>query len=440
MRLFKEASYENRLLAVLFLAFGFVFFDRLALSYLFPFVSAELGLSNTELGMLSSVLALAWAVSGAFMGAYTDRRGRRKTILIVSVVLFSVFSALSGLVTGFISLLLFRACMGLTEGPVLPLSQTMMAQASSPHRRGLNMGLLQGSSAGLMGAVIAPPVMVALAENFGWRTAFYLTCIPGLIVAWLIWRYVQEPAPARPDEAGTMAGTAQGAAALPAGPQWGVLRERNVILCILISCFFLAWFINIISFAPTFLVSVRQFSPGTMSALMSCLGLAWVIWGFAVPGISDRIGRRPTLFIFSLVAACCPLAFLYAPTAVALGILLLLTYTGLGCFTLFMATIPAETVPRGAMATALGLIMGIGELIGGFIAPVAAGRAADLYGLPVVMWISMAGALIAGLLSLGLRETAPAVLARQKAGQATGQEVGQVARPAAGEREQGGQA
>lgn len=416
MRLFKEASYENRLLAVLFLAFGFVFFDRLALSYLFPFVSAELGLSNTELGMLSSVLALAWAVSGAFMGAYTDRRGRRKTILIVSVVLFSVFSALSGLVTGFVSLLLFRACMGLTEGPVLPLSQTMMAQASSPHRRGLNMGLLQGSSAGLMGAVIAPPVMVALAENFGWRTAFYLTCIPGLIVAWLIWRYVQEPAPARPDEAGATTDAAQDRAALPAGPQWGVLRERNVILCILISCFFLTWFINIISFAPTFLVNVRQFSPGTMSALMSCLGLAWVIWGFAVPGISDRIGRRPTLFIFSLVAACCPLAFLYAPTAVALGALLLLTYTGLGCFTLFMATIPAETVPRGAMATALGLIMGIGELIGGFLAPVAAGRAADLYGLPVVMWISMAGALIAGLLALGLRETAPAVLARQVSG------------------------
>lgn len=419
MKIFQQASYENRLLAVLFLAFGFVFFDRLALSYLFPFVSAELGLSNTELGMLSSVLALAWAVSGAFMGAYTDKHGRRKTILIVSVVLFSVFSALSGLVTGFVSLLLFRACMGLTEGPVLPLSQTMMAQASSPHRRGLNMGLLQGSSAGLLGAVIAPPVMVALAENFGWRTAFYLTCIPGLIVAWLIWRYVQEPAPARPDEAGQADALKQADANTntntnsQAGPQWGVLRERNVILCILISCFFLAWFVNIISFAPTFLTNVRKFSPGTMSILMSCLGLAWMIWGFAVPGISDRIGRRPTLFIFSLVAACCPLAFLYAPSAVALGVLLLLTYTGLGCFTLFMATIPAETVPRGAMATALGLIMGIGELVGGFIAPVVAGRAADMYGLPVVMWISMAGALVAGLLSLGLRETAPAVLARR---------------------------
>lgn len=92
---------------------------------------------------------------------------------------------------------------------------------------------------------------------------------------------------------------------------------------------------------------------------------------------------------------------------------MLLTYTGLGCFTLFMATIPAETVPRGFIATALGLIMGIGELVGGFIAPTIAGFAADRYGLSIVMWMSCGGALLAALLSLFLKETAPTVLARQ---------------------------
>ena len=55
-----SASYENVLLCVLFLTFGFVFFDRLALSFLFPFMEQELQLSNSHLGMLSSVLALAW--------------------------------------------------------------------------------------------------------------------------------------------------------------------------------------------------------------------------------------------------------------------------------------------------------------------------------------------------------------------------------------------
>jgi MFS family permease len=106
---------------------------------------------------------------------------------------------------------------------------------------------------------------------------------------------------------------------------------------------------------------------------------------------------------------------LYAPDATSLGLLLLLTYTGLGCFTLFMATIPAETVSRAIVATALGLIMGLGELIGGFVAPTIAGFAADRFGLAIVMWISCGGALLAAVLSLFLQETAPAVLARRSA-------------------------
>lgn len=401
-----SASYENVLLCVLFLTFGFVFFDRLALSFLFPFMEQELQLSNSHLGMLSSVLALAWAVSGALVGAWSDRRGQRKPLLIVAVILFSLCSALSGLVGGFLSLLLFRGIMGLAEGPILPLSQSLMVEASSPHRRCLNMGLLQGSAAGLLGAVIGPPLLVALAETLGWRHAFIVSLLPGLLIAWLIWRHVR-PDPPRAQRPAPRAEEAK-------GKRLALLKSRNILLCTLISCVFVTWFIVLISFTPTFLVNARGFSPATMGRLMSCLGVAWVVWGFAVPAISDRIGRRPTLVAFSLLAACCPLALLYAPNATSLGLLLLLTYTGLGCFTLFMATIPAETVSRGVIATALGLIMGLGELVGGFLAPTVAGFAADRFGLSIVMWMSCGGALLAAFLSLFLRETAPAVLARQR--------------------------
>ncbi|MEW7854900.1 MFS transporter [Pseudomonas chlororaphis] len=398
-----KAGYENILLGVLFLTFGFVFFDRLALSFLFPFMADELQLSNSHLGMLSSVLALAWAVSGALVGAWSDRRGKRKPLLIVAVILFSLCSALSGLVTGFLSLLLFRGIMGLAEGPILPLSQSLMVEASSPHRRGLNMGLLQGSAAGLLGAVIGPPVLIALAEAYGWRHAFIVSLIPGLLIALLIWRYVRNDAPPAP--------VTDNAPAAPVN-RLALLKSRNIVLCTLISCVFLTWFVILISFTPTFLVKVRGYSPASMGTVMSCLGGAWVLWGFGVAAISDRFGRRPTLVLFSLIAACCPIALLYANSPLLMGVLMLLTYTGLGCFTLFMATIPAETVPREVMATALGMIMGIGELVGGFVSPTIAGFAADRFGLSIVMWISCGGALLAALLALFLKETAPAVLAR----------------------------
>ncbi|MGC3292936.1 MFS transporter, partial [Pseudomonas aeruginosa] len=74
--------------------------------------------------------------------------------------------------------------------------ESLMVEPSSPHRRGLNMGLLQGTAAGLVGAVIGPPLLVALAEALGWRHAFIVTLLPGLLIAWLIWRHVRpDPRP-----------------------------------------------------------------------------------------------------------------------------------------------------------------------------------------------------------------------------------------------------
>lgn len=397
-------NYENRLLVILSLGFGFVFFDRLALSFLFPFISGELHLTNAHLGMLSSVLALTWALSGATLGAWSDRRANKKGMLIAATVAFSVLSALSGCVTGFVSLLVFRALMGIAEGPVLPISQSLLAAASTPSRRGMNMGIVNGSAPGLFGAVLGPPVLVWLASTHGWRSAFLVSCVPGLVIALLIWAYVKNAAGHGTSRHSPGAGSSR--------IGWlSLLRNRNIGLCVLIACFYLTWFVTIISFAPTFLMQYRHFEPQSMAYVMSMLGFAWVGWGFAVPAISDRIGRKPTMVVFTLIAAACPLVMLYVPSVGTMAPLVLLTYTGLGCFTLFMATIPAESADPGAIATALGLIMGVGELVGGFLSPTIAGFAADRYGMPVVMWISAAGALVSAFLSLLLVETAPARLA-----------------------------
>jgi MFS family permease len=407
--------YENLLLLILFLSFGFVFFDRQALSFLAPFLVKEFGLSNTELGVLSGVLALTWALSGMFFGRLSDRLGSRKPILIAAVLLFSVISSLSGLMTGFAGLLLTRALMGVAEGAVLPVAQSLMAEASQERRRGLNMGLVQGSSAGLLGGIISPLVVVWLAEHFGWRTAFLVTIVPGVLLAVWIRRSVREVPPGGP---ALTAPVADRPPAAEAPAFWSVLRYRNVVLCALIACFYLTWFIVIITFTPVFLTSVKGFSPGTMSAVMTCFGVAWVLWGFLTPAISDRVGRRRTMAVFTLIAAVCPVAVVYVPDPLVLGVVVVLSFTGLGCFTLFMATIPAETVPRGVLATALGLVMGVGELAGGFLAPVVAGWASDVWGLRTAMFIAAGGALVVAALSLGLRETAPAVLRRRAAAKA----------------------
>jgi MFS family permease len=407
----REAKrYETLLVVILALAFGFVFFDRQAVPFLFPFISKEIGLTNTQLGIVTGVLAVTWALSGAAVGKLSDRLGVRKPILIIAVVTFSAFSALSGLVTGFISLLLIRALMGLAEGAVLPMAQSLMIEASQPHRRGLNMGIVQSASSGLLGGVLAPPIVVGLAQAVGWRTAFNLTIIPGLLIALCIWRFVRERPPASPllQEDGTWVE--------PAGhkPSVGeVIRMRNIWLCMLIAVCMLTWFILLLTFTPTYLVTVTGLAPGSMASVMTFLGVAWVIWSVITPAISDRIGRKTTLTVSAGVAVLCPLSVVFLHSSVALSIAVLLTFVGIGCFSLFMATIPGETVSHGALATALGIVMGIGEISGGAIAPVIAGIASDAWGLQSAMYIAAGGAAIAALLSRGLHETAPRVLARR---------------------------
>ena len=111
--------YENKLLILLSFIFAFVIFDRAALSFLVPFFDKELGLNNTQIGLLTSLLALAWAISGYLMGTLSDKTGKRKQYLIIAVVAFSICSFFSGLAASFAFLLLARIIMGFAEGPVL---------------------------------------------------------------------------------------------------------------------------------------------------------------------------------------------------------------------------------------------------------------------------------------------------------------------------------
>jgi predicted MFS family arabinose efflux permease len=93
-----------------------------------------------------------------------------------------------------------------------------------------------------------------------------------------------------------------------------------------------------------------------------------------------------------------------------LGPLIALVFVGcltLGTVPLFMATIPLESVPSGDAASATALVMGVGQIAGGFLGPALGGVLADRWGLSVPLWMATGAAVLAGLLALRLTETAP---------------------------------
>ncbi|MCO1621230.1 MFS transporter [Pseudomonas putida] len=398
------SSYENRLLFVLSLSFGFVFFDRNAMSFLAPFVAADLSLSNTQIGLLVSALSLTWALSGYLLGARSDRSGRRKPYLLVAVIVFSVCSFFSGLASTFFMLLAARLLMGGAEGPILPISQTLMAMNSTASRRGHNMGIMQNFGSNLLGSCIAPLLLVALASHYHWRLAFIVAGIPGLIAACMIWKYVREPREvviAQPT-------TPSASQPVAAGSLLELLRYRNVWLSMLIACFYVAWMVLGWAFMPVYYMNERQFGSTEMGILMSVLGASATLCSFIVPALSDRLGRRLVVVVFSLIGALTPLAALYFQGPFwMLCTVLFITWSASGVAPIFMATIPSETVPVHRIAACVGLVMGMGEVVGGVLSPVLGGWLADIHGLGAPLLLQAGCAIVVGVLGLGLIETAP---------------------------------
>jgi len=219
-------TYENGILVLLGFTFGLIFFDRNAVGVLTPFILEDLQLSNTQLGMLSSMLALAWAISAYAFSAWSDRRGARKPFILVSILVFSACSALSGLAGSFGFLLLARIVMGVAEGPFLPICLSVMNQESSPHRRGMNAGIMQNVFAALLGTTLAPIVLTALASVLDWRLTFFMTGIPGLICAFLVWKFMREPRAIVNEEAQVAE-----AGEKPVFSALGMLKEQHTRLC-----------------------------------------------------------------------------------------------------------------------------------------------------------------------------------------------------------------
>jgi len=401
-------KYETRLIWVLGITFGFVFFDRNAVNFLMPFIASDLHFTNQQIGFVVSALSFTWAIGGFLGGLYADRSAHRKTLLLSTVIAFSLCSFLSGLAGSFLMLFLSRLLMGLAEGPILPVSQSLVAFESAAGRRGFNMGVMQNFGSNLLGSFAAPLALVAIARAYHWPAAFFVAGIPGLIMAMLIARYVKEPQVhaigsfSRTDRAGM-------------GPL-AMLRHRNIWLCILMAIFMVAWMVLGWAFLPLLYVKVKGYSPTQMSWLMSVLGLSAAFFSFVVPGLSDRLGRRPVVIVFNLVGLLVPLAALYYDgSAYVLAVLVFVGWSASGTFPLFMGTIPSETIPARYVATALGLVMGTGEVLGGVAGPSVAGWAADHYGQGVPMLMQAGCAVMGTLLALFLTETAPAPLARRAA-------------------------
>ncbi len=404
----RSGAYQAFLVGILSLNFGILFFDRNALNFLMPFVQPDLQLSDTQVGMLSSGLSLTWAIAGFLVGRISDKLGSRKPVIVVSTIAFCLCSIVSGLASSFLMLLGARLLMGAAEGGVMPVSHSIIAAEVDDDKRGLAMGVGQNLGSNLLGSAAAPLVLVPVAMAYGWRDAFFLAALPGLISAAIIWFFVKEP----PREV-------YGASDAPRATLSQAFADRNVQLCAIISVLLVSYLVCCWAFMPLYLMNDRGFDADTTKWLMATLGISAGIGSFVVSALSDHIGRKPAIVGFSLLGVILPLgAMFFTGSSWVLAAIFFFGWALNGVFPIFMATVPSESVDPRLTASLTGIVMGIGEVLGGVLSPFAAGLLSDSFGRSAVMWMMLGLTIAAALVGTGLRETAPRILARRAAGAA----------------------
>ena len=178
-------------LALLTLTAAFNFVDRQILGVLLEPIGQEFALPDSMLGLLSGIaFAAFYAVLGVPIATLADRLNRRN-IIVICVTAFSAMTALCGTVSSFVQLFLARIGVGVGEAGTMPASQSMLSDLYPVQERPSAMGVLAaGGNIGLMlGLLIGGWVN----EWFGWRTAFLVAAVPGLLLAVTIFFTVQEP-------------------------------------------------------------------------------------------------------------------------------------------------------------------------------------------------------------------------------------------------------
>ncbi|MGV3592211.1 MAG: MFS transporter [Gammaproteobacteria bacterium] len=404
-----DTSYEWKIILLLSITFGLVGLDRFVLPIILQSpnstMAADLGLTPQHGGDLAGYLGMAWGISAFVMGYMADKVGRR-AILVPAILVFSLMSAFSGLVGSLSALIMVRVIMGVAEGPVASTGVAVAVEASKPERRGLNNGIFQ-CMISLFGLALAPIIATRLLNSYDWSVVFMLVGAPGVIVAIIMWFVVREPLK---HLAANQPGGRDGV------PFFDMFGHRNAkvapltLICAMGGIFVIAALLTAYLTAP--LGAGLGLDPVVAGNVFSAVGVGGCIGQFAMPAISDVIGRKlSTLVSYALAAVFLVLFTQAGPENTTLLWFLLFgaSLFNFAALAILAGPVAAEAAPPGMLASMAGFVIFAGEFIGGGVAPIIAGGLASNpdYGLKGALYFAASGLVIGFIVALFLQETAP---------------------------------
>ncbi len=177
--------YRLVIATLLFIAGVINYMDRAALGVAAPFVTKDLGLSPSQMGVIFSTFFFGYSLFAFVGGQLADRYGPR-SIYSWSAAAWSILCALTGTVTGFVSMFAVRALFGVAEGPMNSTTNRTITTWYPREETARTIGFT--FSGQTVGSAIAAPIVGLVALAYGWRIAFFVIGAAGLlwVVAWRV--------------------------------------------------------------------------------------------------------------------------------------------------------------------------------------------------------------------------------------------------------------
>ncbi len=183
--------YRGYVVWLLFLVYVLNFVDRQILTILIQPIKAEFDLSDTQVGLLGGLaFAFLYSTLGIPIARYADR-GSRVSIIAASLFTWSIFTAATGLARSFTQLLIARVAVGVGEAGCSPAAYSIISDYFKPEKRSTALAIY---SMGIYGGVfVGFLVGGSVAQAYGWRTAFYVVGLPGVLVSLIVKLTLREP-------------------------------------------------------------------------------------------------------------------------------------------------------------------------------------------------------------------------------------------------------
>jgi len=410
-------------LTMIFIVYMIAGADRANIGVVVPYIKESFKLTNTDIGAMTSLFYIGYALIQIPSGVIFGKYGVRK-LYSLSIILTSLATFFMGVSTSIFHLKAARVLLGFAEGPLNIGIVTIINRWFPPQEKGTATGIFMSSIK--FAPAVVPPLCAFIILVFGWREVFYLFAIPGFISAVLWWWLVKDnpkdsPYCSKAEVDYITSGTVSSDFAdgtkvsrsvkslkwidklirakdiKPLATNREVLRSWNVWGCAIGYFFMVGITYAIMTWVPTYLVTVKKFSIMKMGFVAAAPWIGAMLGNIIGGWLSDKVfdkRRKPNMMLTSASTVCMMYSLLYAPNdPFVLGSVLLLAGILLNLGYSTFLVYPMGLVSKEKCPFAASIINTAGSL-GGAFAPFVVGVLLDRFNWDMVFMFLAASSLM----------------------------------------------